>query len=175
MFKVIYKCFIPLTVATACLGSTVASANAATVSDYARKAEFIYNFSKFTQWPEQTGELKICIYGRDPFGNAFDNLNKKINNKRTIKVIRTQSIDKAEKCHIAFINNVPEEKRYYKRVMRRLNRSGVLTIANDDKARAFEVMIGLTNNKNITFKANKTIVNNSSIRISSKLLRLAKE
>ncbi len=40
------------------------------ISEYRIKAAFIYNFARFTQWPDDTDELKICIYGDDPFGSS---------------------------------------------------------------------------------------------------------
>lgn len=173
LIKAIYKIMFLIAV-TATL--TVTSAATGATSEYDQKAEFIYKFSKFIQWPDKTGELTICIYGRDPFGSSIDNLNNKPVNNRTVRVIRTQSIDRIRACHIAFISNVPEEPRYYNRVMRRINSSNVLTMANSDRADEFRVMIGLMNNmENITFKANKDIVKKSSLSISSKLLRLSKE
>lgn len=175
MFKLIYKFILQSTVAAACLLPTITSADSETVSEYTRKADFIYKFSKFIQWPDKTDKLNLCIYGKDPFGPALDKLNNKLSNKRIIKVVRTRSINQVKKCHIAFINNIPETPRYYKRVMRRISRGGVLTISNADKAHDYEVMIGLINNKNITFKANDSRINKSKLRISSKLLRLSKE
>lgn len=171
-----YNLIFIFTVSLAALTPTVASANTATPSEYNRKAEFIYNFSKFTKWPDKTGELVVCIYGKDPFGSSIDNINNKFSNKRKIKIVRTKSIAKAGECHIAYINNIHEQKRYYRRVIRKINSSSVLTMADHDNADSFGVMIGLINNKdNISFKVNDSLVSKSNLKISSKLLRLAKD
>jgi hypothetical protein len=42
-------------------------------SEYAVKAAYLYNFAKFTEWPntEQLGSLTVCLYGKDPFGDFW--------------------------------------------------------------------------------------------------------
>lgn len=171
-----YKLILLFTVTLTSLAPTVISASARTVSEYDWKAEFIYNFSKFTRWPDKADEIMICIYGKDPFGSKIDVLNNRISHGRKIKVIRTHSIERVKSCQIAFVNSIPENQRYYNRAMRRLNNSSVLTMANDYNAHNFGVMIGLiTNNEKVSFNINSAILDKSEIEISSKLLRLAKE
>jgi len=58
--------------------------------EYQIKAAFIYNFLKFVDWPKSkdvqgSGEIRIGIVGKDPFGKAFDILtNKKVNDRRVV-------------------------------------------------------------------------------------------
>src|SRR5450755_267106 len=47
---------------------------AAGTAEYAVKAAYVYNFAKFTEWPnaEPLGSLTVCLYGKDPFGGFLD-------------------------------------------------------------------------------------------------------
>ena len=80
------------------------------VSEYTIKAAFIYNFARFTQWPDDTDKLNICIYGKDPFGSEIDTLSGKKINNRTIKIVRTRLIEEVRTCHIVFLNIIYSSK-----------------------------------------------------------------
>ena len=43
-------------------------------AEYAVKAAYVYNFAKFTEWPNAgpSGSLTVCLYGKDPFGGFLD-------------------------------------------------------------------------------------------------------
>src|SRR5579862_6488787 len=52
---------------------------AAAVSEYQLKAAFLYNFTKFVDWPPKAlpvtdAPIVIGIVGDDPFGNEIDDL-----------------------------------------------------------------------------------------------------
>ena len=49
----------------------------AQMDEYSIKAGYLYNFSKYVQWPEGTfptpeTPFVICIVGEDPFGGRLD-------------------------------------------------------------------------------------------------------
>lgn len=145
------------------------------VSEYTIKAAFIYNFARFTEWPDESDELRVCIYGEDPFGSTIDKLNGEQIKDRTIKVIRTRSIYDVKSCHIAFLNIIPPERRLFARALRDIEGASVLTISDAEGVIDFGVMIGLRiDNDKIAFDVNHTVAKASNIGISAKLLRLAK-
>ena len=145
------------------------------VSEYTIKAAFIYNFARFTEWPDESNELKVCIYGEDPFGSSIDILNGKQSNGRTIKVIRTRSIDEVKSCHIAFLNIIPPVRRLFTRALQDIEGANVLTVSDAEGVIDFGVMIGLKlENDKVAFDVNHTVAKASNIEISAKLLRLAK-
>ena len=150
-------------------------ANAKNISEYRIKAAFIYNFAKFTQWPDQDDELRICIYGDDPFGQSIDALTGKQNNRRTVKIIRTKLIEEIRSCHIAYLNIIPPERRLYLQALDKIDGTNVLTISDAKDVIEFGVMIGLMiHDEKIAFEINHTAAKASDINISAKLLRLAK-
>jgi hypothetical protein len=145
------------------------------VSEYTIKAAFIYNFARFTEWPDESDELKVCIYGEDPFGSSIDILNGKQSSGRTIKVIRTRSIDEVKSCHIAFLNIIPPVRRLFARALQDIEGANVLTVSDAEGVIDFGVMIGLKlDNDKVAFDVNHTVAKASNIEISAKLLRLAK-
>src|SRR5690242_18374095 len=84
--------------------------------EYDVKGAFLFNFSKFVEWPEGAftngrAPLKICIFGSDPFGVGFERLvqNEAASGRDRI-VERPQTLEQLRTCHIAFIS-VSEEPR----------------------------------------------------------------
>lgn len=174
MFNIRYKLMLLLAISLASQMPVLSQAN--NISEYKIKAAFIYNFARFTQWPDDTNELKICVYGEDPFGSSIDSLNGKQSNDRTIKIVRTKLIEEVKSCHIAFLNIIPPERRLFVRALKEIQDTNVLTIADAANVIDFGVMIGLKiNNDKVAFDVNHTIARASDIKISAKLLRLAQE
>lgn len=152
------------------------TASAENVSEYTIKAGFIYNFAKFTKWPDESEDLKICIFGKDPFGNTINSLNGRQSNGRTIKIIRTKKIDEIKNCHIAFLNIIPPERHLFERALKKIKGTNVLTIADAANVTDFGVIIGMRiDNDKIAFDVNHTVAQASNLEISAKLLRLASQ
>lgn len=146
------------------------------ISEYTIKAGFIYNFAKFTQWPDKSGELKVCIFGKDPFGSNIDKINGKKSNGRTIRVVRTKRIEDVRSCHIVFLNIIPPERYLFERALKKIDGSHVLTVSDAANVTDFGVMIGLSiNDDKVSFDVNHTMALASNLEISAKLLRLARE
>lgn len=174
MYKYIFKLLLVLIVAFTSQMPTVTFAG--NVSEYKIKAAFIYNFSRFTQWPDDGSELIICIHGKDPFGSYIDSLSGKKAGEKTIKVIRTQLIDEVRSCHIVFLNIIPTEQRLFEQALNKIKDTNVLTIADVENAVRFGVMVGLVIKEDkVGFELNHTAAKASGLKISAKLLMLAKE
>jgi len=165
-----------LLLVTILVTQTPVAASAENVSEYKIKAGFIYNFAKFTKWPDESDDLKICIYGKDPFGNTIDSLDGKQSSDRVIKIFRTKNIDEIKTCHIAFLNIIPPERHLFERALQKIKGTHVLTVADAANVTEFGVIIGMRiNNDKIAFDVNHTVAQASNLEISAKLLRLASE
>lgn len=165
-----------LLLVTILVSQVPAAVFAENVSEYTIKAGFIYNFAKFTQWPDKSGELKVCIFGKDPFGNKIDSIDGKVSNGRTIRVVRTRRIDEVRTCHIVFLNIIPPERYLFERALKKIDGAHVLTVSDAENVTEFGVMIGLSiNDDKVAFDVNHTMALASNLEISAKLLRLARE
>ena len=174
MNRALHKILLAMVVALVSHLPAVASADS--VSEYSIKAAFIYNFARFTHWADESDTLKICIYGKDPFGSNIDKLNGKKINNRTISVVRTQLIDDIKSCQIAFLNIIPPERHLFKQALSKIQGANVLTVADAANVVDFGVMIGMRIDGNkVGFDVNHTAAKASDLKISAKLLVLAKE
>jgi YfiR/HmsC-like len=112
--RVFARCsaFVPLIailVWSALAGPSIATAQLASAREYRIKAEFLYNFAKFIDWPADTFSdpkqpICICVYGRDPFGHALEEalLGKSIG-ERPVILGHAMQFDDLAGCQIIFV------------------------------------------------------------------------
>jgi hypothetical protein len=148
-------------------------------SEYAIKAAFLYNFAKFTEWPpESAGKaddpITLCVVGEDPFGNI---LNQTIEGKtvrgRRMVIWRLRPGEDLKGCQIAFIGS--PERSQMQAILERLKGAGVLTVGDSEGFAALGGMINFTKVDNkVHFNVNVNAAERARLKISSKLLSLAK-
>src|SRR4026209_503629 len=83
------------------------------VDEYSMKAAFIYNFTKFIEWPKIIGltTFSICVLGDDPFGLTLDEVVKgKTANGVAIQTRRLKDPSEARQCQIVFVKREEEKK-----------------------------------------------------------------
>jgi len=148
-------------------------------SEYQIKAAFLYNFAKFVEWaPEDSGKpgdpITLCIVGEDPFGNI---LNESIDGKtvrgRRLVIWRLKPGEDLKGCQIAFVSSA--EKHHLRSILQAVNREGVLTVGESVGFAALGGVINFTlEEKKVHFEVNLDAARRANLRISSKLLTLAK-
>lgn len=78
----------------------------AQTTDYRFHSVFIYNFTKYIQWPEsyQSGDFIIGVLGNSPISTELEKLaaNKTVG-KQKIVIQRFKSINEVGTCHILFV------------------------------------------------------------------------
>jgi hypothetical protein len=148
---------------------------AETLSEYRLKTAFLYNFAIFTEWPADVGStLNFCVYGQDPFGEDLDKLQNKKINERSIAIQRTGSVDGLKNCQLVFvarsaIGDLP-------RVLDTLSGQAALTVADSPGAAGQGVALNMDVVQNkIVFEANLGAARKARLKLSSKLLNLARE
>lgn len=143
--------------------------------EYQIKAGFLYNFAVLTNWPADVGEsLRLCIYGRDPFGAEIEALNNKAVGARTLTVERRSDLESLKTCQIVFIAR--SETPRIARVLYVVQGLPVLTVAENPGAAHAGVMLnlGLAQDR-VNFEANLGAARKAGLSFSAKLLRLASE
>ena len=148
-------------------------------SEYELKAAFLYNFAKFVEWPSQvfpdpTAPFTIGIIGEDPFGDALEATvrNKTINGRQFV-IKKTKSYSEFRTCQILFISS--SERRRVADLLKALSGDSVLTVSEMDRFIQAGGMINffMEGNK-VRFEINPEPAKHAGLRISSKLLNLAK-
>lgn len=146
--------------------------------EYQVKAVFILNFAKFVEWPatsfmNDSGTINLCIVGEDPFGADLDSIRgEKVGNK-IIAVEYLSATQPLNKCHIAFISR--SEKNHLTKVVNALRGSGILSVGDTEGFAHHDVIINFYVEKNrVKFEINEDAAKSAGIRISAKLMNLAK-
>lgn len=166
----------------ACLCLSAGSMRATNAQTHAKetpllKAAFIYNFAKFTSWPESawsltTSPLNLCTVGQDDVVNELEKLEGKTIQQRSVgvqKLTRQQSRDNCQLLYIA-----TSENKYYKNQLQSVQSKPVLTVSELPKFAQSGGIIEFQHIKGSTkFVINIAAARKSNLEISSRLLRLA--
>lgn len=147
--------------------------------EYEVKAGFLYNFAVFVRWPDSAFEspespFVFAIVGEDPFGRALDRalVGKSIHD-RPIQVRRFARHQDIGECHALFVaESKPEE---LLRILRRVEDMPVLLIGEQE---GFAADGGVVNfyvaDKRVCFEINPGQAKQRDLKVSSKLLNLAR-
>lgn len=150
------------------------AASADPVPEYAMKAAFLYNFALFTEWPEvKDGDLTLCIFGKDMFGNHLRAIDGKQLNRVRLRVSHRTEANDLKDCDMLYIGEA--ERPSLPKILAQLAGQSVLTVTDADGMIRDGVMIEMSvENNRLTFEVNTDAAKRAHIIISSKLLRLAK-
>ena len=164
---------------TASVSPAVSNAYEKHLEEYAIKAAFTYNFTKFVQWPSRTFPIKdqpfiIGIVGSEYLDEAFTVLKGKKTQGRTLKIKLLSNPEELMHCHVLFIANMKQQ--HIRPYLQVANDLPVLTIGQSDNflADGGIIQMKIINNK-IRFAINLDASKNAGLEISSKLLQLAIE
>lgn len=148
-------------------------------AEYAVKLGFLYNFTKFVEWPPDSfrgpgAPLVICIAGRDPFSQILETeLRTRKVADHPVEVRTLAPNDKLSVCHIVFVPIT--EKDQADRIVRGLKGSSTLTVGETEGFAVLGGIINLTVEDNkVHFEINRLAANRAGLRIGSRLLSIAK-
>ena len=144
--------------------------------EYEVKAVFLLNFTKFIEWPAAAFELPdspitICVLGEDPFGATLDQVvNGEIVNGRKVAVQRIKRPPAPKSCQILFWGKSDSA------AAKGLPALGpVLTVGEGESFAHDGGMIAFViDNRRVRFQVNQTLAENAGLKLSSKLLSVAK-
>lgn len=144
--------------------------------EYDVKAAFLLNFSRFVEWPgARRGQpFRLCTLEPDPFGTRLEAATAgETWESRAIEVHRLTSLREAD-CHLLY---VPAGATSLFRAGRTtLARQPVLTVGEDRDFLSTGGMIRLFIEANrVRFSVNQKACEEAGLRVSSRLLRLARE
>jgi hypothetical protein len=165
-----------------CLLVTVSSNEAIAAeprSEYELKAAFLLNFAKFVEWPDGTfsgsaDTVVLGILGEDPFGLALDRIvaGQLIRN-RTLSVRRLTDISEITACNLVFI--AAGEGDRLQDITALATAAGILTVGETTGFAEAGVVINFyLKDRKVRFEINARAAELAQLRISSRLLRLAR-
>jgi hypothetical protein len=157
-----------------CAGGAPASAEP--VAEHELKAAFVFNFTVFTEWPQEVlaagAPIRVCASAAGPLAAALVPLGDKLVNGHRIAIVRPVPAN-VRSCHVLVLAG-PERERW-PQLRRELAGAHVLTVSDDSASGTAGAVIGLSvENQRIGFDVDMGAARSARLNLSSKLLRLAR-
>ena len=145
------------------------------------KAAFVFNFTKFIEWPSNAFEkvdtpFVVAVLGADGIASAMEEAvrDKKAHNRPLIvrRLTRIEELGDGSACHLLFVGR--SEQARLAEIFSRLEKAGVVTVADSE---GFLDQGGMINfvmeSKKVRFEINAVAAERVGLKISSQLLKLA--
>jgi hypothetical protein len=159
------------------------------VTEPSLKAAFIYNFAKFTEWPQgtlpATAPFTACVLGASAGGGASASaspiqvaLERTVKGRqfagRQISVVQMRIDGQLRSCHLLYLSGVTLAQ--VAAVLEAVRGAPVLTVSDvDDFARRGGIAQMFVEDGKMRFELNLEAAKRSGLELSSKLLVLAAE
>lgn len=147
--------------------------------EYRIKAAFLYNFTLYTEWPptafdDPSSPIVLAVAGEDPFGEELDAaVRGKTVRGRSIDIRRYDRAADVPKCHVLFLAN--DQAKNLPQVLQRFRDAALLTVGEADSfTRSGGVIRLFVEEKKVHFEVNPDAAARAHVKLSSKLLSLAK-
>ena len=143
------------------------------------KAAMIYNFAKYVDWPADAfaareAAIVLCTVGRDSLGESLAAIEGRMVGRRALRLQRSVDPDETRGCNIVFVP-AAEERRLLQ-ILRAAAADPMLTVSDIGGFAARGGMIGIMEADNrLQFEINNGAAQRAGLRISSQLLRLARQ
>jgi hypothetical protein len=144
----------------------------------ALKAAFLYNFVKFTDWPAEAAPsdaaIRLCVLGDEAVGTALEQTvkNRQVDG-HPLTMARVNLDGALRSCHLLYVTGL--DRRRSMQLMERVQGAPVFTVSDLE---AFAALGGVgqlfVENGKMRFALNPASAQRAELRISSKLLALAK-
>lgn len=141
------------------------------------KAAFLYNFVKFTTWPDSkfataTAPLVICVLEPDPFGDILDRtIEGKRYNGRPLLLRRSTRAADLRGCHLVYLGS--SEPEALASQIRALAGNSILLVSDAPEPLPSGGIRFLSVDRRIRFQIDVASVERESLKLSSKLLSLS--
>jgi hypothetical protein len=160
------------------LCSLISFGQSQVASEYQVKAVFLYNFSRFIDWPStsftsSSSPFVIGIIGDDPFGPYLEEAvaGENIDNHPII-IQHYSDVRDIGECHILYINYHDPER--VKRTISALSNKSTLTVNEVPNFVRWGGIVQFFTEKNkIRLQINTEAAKSAQLKISSKLLSVA--
>jgi hypothetical protein len=159
-----------------CLGLVGRAAGQASL-EYEVKAAFLLNFTRFVQWPgpPDRDPFRVCVFRSNPFGDALPaTFEGETSQNRRVTPVHVTSPADARACHAVFVPRT--ESHLAEELLQALRGHAVLTVGESSNfLRQGGVVNFVVERERVRFDINAAAADAANLRVSSKLLRLARQ
>lgn len=156
------------------------SAEASTAKEYKVKAAFIYNFTKFIKWPEDTftatdEPIVIGFINKNPFGNELEKtLGTRTMQEHPFVIRRVKDAEDAKGVHLLFVSF--EDAGETIALLRTIENESILTIGETKGFAARGGIIEFVIDKDkVRFNLNVTAAKKAGLSVNARMQALAKK
>ena len=150
-----------------------------TAREYDLKAAFLFNFTKFIEWPPTSfgtaeAPLVVGILGEDPFGESLDRLLQgKLVGRHPLVIKRFASGQMPDNCQLLFVCR--SEKDHWPESLKNLRGKPMLLVSETDGFPEHGGMINFfIESDKVRFAVNPEAAKRAGLIVSTKLLNVAK-
>jgi hypothetical protein len=164
---------VPAALALAVVAALPGSAQDAPL-EYRVKAAYLFNFTKFVEWPagamSEGAPFTICVAGNNPFDTALEETIR--GETASGRSLQSRPAEGSETCQVLFVPHdvdpVP--------LLKRTRMQPVLTVGESpDFLRLGGIINFVRDGGKVRFEISQEAATRAQLRISSRLLRLARE
>lgn len=142
------------------------------------KTAYIYNFTKFIDWPADEGKpasetFRICVIGSDPIRTTLGELTNREAKGRPIRVVRIKDLTALSSCHLLYISRSEEPQ--LAMILQRLQGMQVVTVSDIPQFAQRGGMISFVTDKDrVRVQINPRAAREAGVKLSAKLLEIAR-
>jgi hypothetical protein len=147
--------------------------NAQVHDERAIKVAYVFNLTKYVEWPHTSTQLVVGFVGDGPMGEALEKmLTGKTSDSRLIRVVLSPQDKALEQCDVLYVAYSSPEKIHA--TLQRLRGKSVLTVGDTGSFPQDGGMIGLVRAADqVRIQVNLEAVQEAGLKISSRVLDLA--
>lgn len=135
------------------------------------KAAYLYNFTKFVTWPDQTKPVQICVAGDNDISKLLDSLAQKQHEKDEFALVSSSKIT-PQSCQLLYLAS--GDTRFHT-LLSGAKDNDILTVSDDPaSAQKGGIVTLFSENGKIRFSINLESSRKTNLKISSKLLELSR-
>ena len=151
------------------------------LDEYEAKALLVYNFIKYTSWPEgsfdnEKSPIQIAVVGNSIFFDSFKNYQGKQVNGRTLKIVMLEMMTDFDGEHVLYLSGkwTASTKFFMKNVG--LKERPILTVGESEDFVVNGGVISIINeNDHLALLTNPNAAKNSQLFLSSNLVKLSRQ
>lgn len=148
------------------------------MAEYEAKARILEQFTRFIEWPDAAAPgdapFALCILGSDPFGPHLKQAaaGRKVGN-RPIVIRPLENPDDAGQCQMIFVART--ERAALARVTAKTDGKPVLTVGDGAGFAEQGLLLNFyLSSESVHFEANARAIQRSGLKVSARLLKLAR-
>jgi hypothetical protein len=158
--------------------SAMMAAQSGELTEYQVKAAFLFNFTKFVEWPgtafaDPRSPIVLGVLGDDPFGGSLSLIvDGQLVRGRGITIRKYRFGDDVRRCHVLFVS--ASEQARIAQILSALQGTSVLTVSDiAGFAEGGGVVQFFMEEDRVRFVVNAEASSRANLRVSAKLLALA--